>query len=123
VPGSGEEAFMQKVPLELVLPGMILARTITNDTGMVLCGEGTELTDVIIERLKRMNVSHVTLKGHPVDLGDTKSTEQKLADLRDRFVRVQGDPLMDRLLKASEKALIALEEERQSQDETEGGTR
>ena len=70
-----------------------------------------------------MNVSHVTLKGHPVDLGDTKSTEQKLADLRDRFVRVQGDPLMDRLLKASEKALIALEEERQSQDETEGGTR
>lgn len=114
---------MQKVPLELVRPGMILAKTITNDTGMALCGEGTELTDVIIERLKRMNVSHVTLKGHPVDMGETKSTEQKLDELRSRFVRVQGDTLMDMIQSSLESALIALEEERQAQDDTEGGPR
>ena len=114
---------MQKVPLELVRPGMILAKTITNDTGMALCGEGTELTDVIIERLKRMNVSHVTLKGHPVDMGETKSTEQKLDELRSRFVRVQGDTLMDMIQSSLESALIALEEERQAQDDAEGGPR
>lgn len=114
---------MQKVPLELVRPGMILAKTITNDTGMALCGEGTELTDVIIERLKRMNVTHVTLKGHPVDMGDTKTPEQKIEELKARFVRVQGDPLMDEILAASEGALMALEDERHAQDEAEGGPR
>ena len=112
---------MQKVPLELVQPGMILARAITNDTGMALCGEGTELTDVIIERLKRMNITHVTLKGHPVDMGETKSVQQKLEELRARFARVQGDPLMDDILAAAEGALMAQDEERQAQDEAEGG--
>ncbi|HWR69137.1 MAG TPA: hypothetical protein VN416_08965 [Desulfomonilia bacterium] len=112
---------MQKVPIELVRPGMILARTINNDAGMALCGEGTELTDVIIERLKRMNVSHVTLRGHPVDLGQTKTKEQKIVELKARFIHVQGDPLMDMILAASESALIALEEERQAQEAEEGG--
>ena len=114
---------MQKVPLELVQPGMILAKTITNDTGMALCGEGTELTDVIIERLRRMNVTHVTLKGHPVDMGDTKSIGQKIEELRARFIRVQGDPLMDMILVASEGALMVMEDERQAQEEAEGGSR
>jgi hypothetical protein len=54
---------MQKVPIELVKPGMVLATTVCNDSGMALCGEGTELTDTIIERLKRMNVTHLVLKG------------------------------------------------------------
>lgn len=112
---------MQKVPLELVRPGMILAKTITNDTGMALCGEGTELTDVIIERLKRMNVTHVTLKGHPVDMGETKSTEQKIEEVRARFVRVHGDPLMDMILASLERAITSLDEERHVQDDAEGG--
>lgn len=112
---------MQKVPIELVRPGMVLARTITNETGMALCGEGTELTEAIIERLGRMNITHVTLKGHPVDMGESRTLEQRLDELRGRFVRVQGDPLMDRIHAAAEQALIALDEERCADDPAEGG--
>ncbi|HVN71012.1 MAG TPA: hypothetical protein VMU10_03220 [Desulfomonilia bacterium] len=112
---------MQKVPIEIVKPGMVLARTVTSDAGMVLCGEGTELTDVIIERLKQKNVSHVTLKGHPVDFGDSKTTEQKIGELKERFLQVKGDPLMEKILEATERAIIALDAERAEESSEEGG--
>jgi hypothetical protein len=125
VHGLGEflkEALMQKVPIELVKPGMVLAKPITNDAGMALCAEDTELSETIIERLMRMNVSHVTLKGHPVDLGgETKTKEQKIEELQARFSRVQSDPLMQQVLSASQSALMALEEERVGDDTAEGG--
>lgn len=111
---------MQKVPIEVVKPGMVLAKGVTSDAGMVLCGEGTELTDSIIERLKQKNVSHLTLKGHPVDLGESKSTEQKVNELKERFSRVQSDPLMLKILEAIESAIIALDTERKDES-TEGG--
>jgi hypothetical protein len=125
VRGSGEflkEALMQKVPIELVKPGMVLAKPITNDAGMALCAEDTVLTETIIERLIRMNVSHMTLKGHPVDLGgEAKTKEQKIEELKARFSRVQGDPLMQKILSAAQSALTALEAERGSDDTAEGG--
>jgi hypothetical protein len=113
---------MQKVPIELVKPGMVLAKPITNDAGMALCAEDTELSETIIERLIRMNVSHVTLKGHPVDLGgETKTKEQKIEELKTRFSRVDGDALMQKILSAAQSALMALEAERVGDDTTEGG--
>jgi len=125
VRGLGEylkEALMQKVPIELVKPGMVLARPITNEAGMALCAEGTELSDTIIERLKRMNVSHVTLKGHPVDLGcETKTKEQKIEELKMRFSRVQDDPLMQKIQSAIESAILSLEAEKEAECATEGG--
>jgi hypothetical protein len=111
---------MQKVPIEMVKPGMVLAKTVASDAGMVLCGEGTELTDSIIERLKQKNVSHLTLKGHPIDLGESKSTEQKVNELKERFSRVQSDPLMQKILEAIESAIIALDTERKDES-SEGG--
>ncbi|HOJ12966.1 MAG TPA: hypothetical protein PLS81_01375 [Deltaproteobacteria bacterium] len=114
---------MQKVPIELVKPGMVLAKTVCNESGMALCGEGTELTDTIIERLKRMNISHVVLKGHPVDMGESKTTEEKLADLEARFERCRKDPLMERVLEAARAALVSLDEERAEQEQREEGSR
>ncbi len=82
---------MQKVPIELVKPGMVLARPITNDAGMALCAEGTELSENIIERLMQMNVSHVTLKGHPVDFGgETKTKEQKVRGAQGKVLQGSG---------------------------------
>jgi hypothetical protein len=113
---------MQKVPIELVKPGMVLAKPITNDAGMALCAEGTELSENIIERLMRMNVSHVTLKGHPVDLGgETKTKEQKIDELKARFSRVQEDPLMQKVLSAAQSALMELDTEREADNSEEGG--
>jgi dsDNA-specific endonuclease/ATPase MutS2 len=109
---------MQKVPIDMIKPGMVLAKTILNEKGMALCAEGTELTAAIIERLMKMNVSHLTLKGHPVELGiETKTKEQRVQELIMRFSRVQGDPIMDKLESSIEHAILTQEEEGESTPE------
>ncbi len=105
---------MQRVPIHLVQPGMILARPVINEKGMPLCAEGTELNATIIDRLKKMGIDMLTLKGHPVDLGrDEKTSEEKVREMMARFDRVTGEPVMDKLKEAIAAAMAAddLEEE------------
>lgn len=108
---------MQRVPLSKVKPGMVLARAITNEKGMPLCAEGAELSDAIIERLRRMNVDVVTLKGHPVDLGgEVKTRDERIQEMEARFVRVADDPLMERLKNAIAAAIAGDLEEDEEED-------
>ncbi len=110
---------MQRVPINLVMPGMVLAKPVVNDAGMPLCAEGTELTAALIDRLKRMNVPQLTLKGHPVEMGGpAKSPEEQIREMTARFARVQGDPIMDTIREAIEKAIIA--ESMEQPDEAAG---
>lgn len=98
---------MQRVALRLVKPGMVLAKPILNEDGMPLCAEGTVLSDVLIERLQRVNVTMVTLKGNPVDTGQAvKTPEEKVAEMKQRFVRVGDLPHMQRLMTAVEEAIL-----------------
>ncbi|MFY9397957.1 MAG: hypothetical protein WAR22_06285 [Desulfomonilia bacterium] len=99
---------MQKVPISLVQPGMVLAKPVLNEAGMPLCAEGTELTESIIDRLRRLNVPFLTLKGRPVDMGETEpSLQERISKLRERFAPVQGDPTMERVRVAIEQAVIS----------------
>lgn len=99
---------MQKVPINLAAPGMILAKPVTNEKGMPLCAEGTELNANLIERMKKMNVQTLVLKGHPVDLGDReKSTDERLQEIKARFAHLEGDPIMDRLRDAIVSAIAS----------------
>lgn len=103
---------MQKVPIDLAKPGMVLAKTVFNDKGMALCAEGTELSANVIDRLMKMHVSSLTLKGHPVDLGiETKTGEQRVKELSARFSMVQGDSIMDMLKTAIEQAILSRQDE------------
>jgi hypothetical protein len=54
---------MQKVPLEKAAKGMILDKPIVRGNGVVLMGEGTELNEQLIERLKALDITRVTVKG------------------------------------------------------------
>jgi hypothetical protein len=109
---------MQKVPIDLVKPGMVLAKSVSNEKGMPLCAEGTELNANLIERLKKMNIGTVTLKGHPVDVGvDEKTTEEKIQELNARFIKVEGDPIMDKLKEAIASAIVSEGLEEQDDEE------
>lgn len=109
---------MQKVPIDLVKPGMILAKPVINEKGMPLCAEGTELNANLIERLKKMNIGTVTLKGHPVDFGvDEKTTEEKMQELDARFIKVEDDPIMDKLKEAIASAIVSEGFEEQDNEE------
>ena len=67
---------------------MVLAKDVMTPDGRVLCGKGTSLTAAIIERILKMDISHITVEGHPVDVGGEKSLEEELADIEERFSRV-----------------------------------
>ncbi|HNY65123.1 MAG TPA: hypothetical protein PKM41_06765 [Deltaproteobacteria bacterium] len=114
---------MQKIPIGLAAPGMVLAKPILNEKGMPLCAEGTELTEMLIDRLRAMNVTILTVKGHPIDTGDREKTlEERLAEIEDRFIRVKGDPIMDEVKDAIMRAVRKEAAEREAMEAREGSS-
>ena len=93
---------MQKIPLLLAEPDMVLARDIFRDdnaNGPPICGRGVTLTDALIDRLKRMEVQTITVEGHPVRMDGDRTEEEILLALDKRFEKVEDDPLTNKLKK------------------------
>lgn len=73
---------------------MTVAKPVMNDSGVVMVGAGTELTEATIEKLKRLEIASVIVKGRPVDTGSPeKPLEQLFAELDERFTLVAEDKL------------------------------
>lgn len=87
---------MPKIPVDKLEPGMILAKPIMTANGMVMLGEGTELTEKWVERIQDMEIASVFIDGPPVQ---TISKEQALAELEARFALVEGKPYMSSIKK------------------------
>jgi len=86
---------MQDILTIMAGEGMVLARDVLTPEGRVLCGKGTVLSESLIVRLQRMEISHIAVKGHPVEIEGEKSLKDELAELDERFSRVQKiAPLM-----------------------------
>ncbi|MDY0187500.1 MAG: hypothetical protein RBR16_06220 [Syntrophus sp. (in: bacteria)] len=93
---------MRRVPSEKLEPGMILARPILMKNGMVLFGEGTELTDGYIERIRNMAVESIQVEGSaPL----TESREKLMEELEARFRPVEQQPYMKLLKKLVEEQI------------------
>lgn len=87
---------MPKIPAAKLEPGMILAKPIMTPNGMVMLGEGTELSEKWIERIQDMEIASVFIDGPPIQ---TISREEALANLEDRFALVAGKPYMNSIKK------------------------
>ncbi|MFH1215262.1 MAG: hypothetical protein V1706_02040 [Pseudomonadota bacterium] len=83
---------MQQILSLQAAEGMVLAKDVNTPDGRVLCGKGTSLTASMIDRFVKMEVSHITVEGHPVQIEGEKSLEQELADIDKRFARVKHVP-------------------------------
>jgi hypothetical protein len=90
---------MQKIPLKLAEPGMILAKDAISSDNKILCGAGIVLTQEIIERLIRMNIGGVVVEGHPVHLEGEQTIKERLSDLEIRFSRVKNNPVLRAIMK------------------------
>ncbi|MFO8031611.1 MAG: hypothetical protein R6U22_03620 [Desulfohalobiaceae bacterium] len=75
---------MQKILLSQGRPGMVLAKPVTRDNGMVLIAQGTELSEGIIRRLEGMGVQQVVVEGNPL------SEEQGGAGLQEKLHRLDS---------------------------------
>lgn len=71
--------------------GMKLAQPIQNESGMVLLGEGTEITPSIIDRLHEMGLTSVLIQGKRMP---KKSKEDVLADIDERFKKTENEKYM-----------------------------
>lgn len=86
---------MIKVPANDLKPGMKLAKPVLNDGGMILLGEGTELTETHISRLQKMtSLVNIAVVG---DALPGKSLDQSLAELDERFKKTENEPYMGTL--------------------------
>ncbi len=85
---------------------MVLARDVVTADGRVLCGKGTTLNQVIIDRIRKMDIQHITVEGRPLVEEDQKTLEEELLDIERRFSKVQKiPPLMYLKKKMRERAI------------------
>jgi len=82
---------MPRIPIDKVMPGMCLAEPVTNEIGLVLINEGTVLNETLIEKLKKMNLNSLKIKGEPQPV---VSKEEMLTELDERFKIVESKPYM-----------------------------
>ncbi len=87
---------MPKVPVTQLQAGMKLAKPILTKNGMVMLGEGTELTQAWIERIEDMGIISVFIDGPPIQ---TISKEDALVSLEARFAVVEAKPYMKNIKK------------------------
>ncbi len=90
---------MQKINLDQAQAGMTLARAVTNEKGITLCGEGTALTDSLIARLEKVAIHRLVVEGHPVDDGSEElSPETKREVIMERFRHARKNPLNNAIM-------------------------
>lgn len=90
---------MKRVVIEELTAGMVLAKPVTNSTGLVVLPLGAELDESTLARLQRLGLTSVYVEG---DAGDAsgKTLAELEAELDHRFRRVIDDPLQYQLREA-----------------------
>lgn len=83
---------MQQILTAQAAEGMVLAKDVETADGRILCGRGTELTASLIERFLRMDISNLTVEGHPVEIEGEKTLQEELREMEERFSRVKDIP-------------------------------
>lgn len=83
---------MPKITPDKLEPGMKLLKPVMNRSGMVLLGEGTELTAELIEKIKDMDADSISI--HRTS-SPSMPKEESLSALDRRFKSVEEEPYMD----------------------------
>ena len=114
---------MQRIKVEQAAPGMVIAHPIETSNGQVLCAKGAELSEGLIGRLEKIEISHIFVEGHPVDDGKPKKTlEEDLAALERRFGSVTDDKLMSALKIIVQKHIQKKHRREREEESEEAGT-
>ncbi len=99
---------MQQILSGQAEEGMILAQDVMVSEDRILCGKGTVLTAALLARLIKMDIMHVTVEGHPVDVPGEKSLKAELRDIEARFSLVtKVPPLMYIKKRLMQKMIIS----------------
>lgn len=103
---SLEDLPLQQIPTALAAAGMVLAKDVKTTKDRILCGKSTVLDERLIDRLQKMDITHITVKGHPVTIEGEKSLKEEISYVEERFSRVTHIPPLMYLKKRIIKRLI-----------------
>lgn len=98
---------MPKVNADKLEPGMKLTKPVLNKAGMVLLGEGTELTETWVRRIQDMDIANIHVDGPELE---KVPKEELLAELDRRFKNVESKPYMGQLKRALQQHIESLYE-------------
>ncbi|MDF1614497.1 hypothetical protein [Desulfurivibrio dismutans] len=98
---------MQQIATVQATEGMVLAKDVETGDNRVLCGRGTTLTAAMIDRFKRMDITHITVEGHPVVVEGARTLKEEVMDVEERFSRVRHIKPLMYLKKRIQERLIA----------------
>lgn len=90
---------MKRVVLTELLPGMVLAKPVTNSAGLPVVADGAVLDDVMIERFKKLELASVYVEGEAGAAGGKTLAELEI-ELDHRFRHVCQDPLQQKIVAA-----------------------
>jgi hypothetical protein len=94
---------MQRLTLEQLKPSFVLAKPAVDAKGRTLIAEGTQLTDQMIDQLRRREVTSVAVVGAPVVVEGANAPmtiEERAAHLDRAFAPHCGDLFMMRMREA-----------------------
>ncbi|HIE64467.1 MAG: hypothetical protein ABGX83_05100 [Nitrospira sp.] len=100
---------MKDILLESAKEKMVLAKDIAHPGGsdlLPICRKGTELTQVLIERLTEMGIQSLCVKERPVKLERDDDLQERLDALDDRFKRLDGNQRMMKLKEITRRQLL-----------------
>lgn len=90
---------MKRVILTELLPGMVLAKAVTNSAGLPVVAEGAVLDEVMIERFKKLDLASVYVEGAAEAAGGKTLAELEI-ELDHRFRYVNQDPHQQKIVAA-----------------------
>ena len=87
---------MKRISIEHAQPGQILAQKLTRNDGVLLAGQGAEVTEGLLRMLSRMNIDTIVIE-EEITLSPEELEEiyqKRVADLSKRFARVERQPVL-----------------------------
>jgi hypothetical protein len=105
---------MRRIALQETVPGMVLAKPITNPAGLVVVAAGVILDETLIARLEQMGKSAVYVGGSSAEGTPDKSIGELEQEVAWRFRKVGADPVQIRIKEAICKFMRAAHPEHSS---------
>ena len=107
---------MSRVPVSKLVSGAVLLRPVVNKNGLILIAEGTELTDLLISKIRSMDVDSVYVRGSKRVL---PPSDEMLKDLDRRFSKIESEPFMSIIKNAVTGHIMSLYEDNGPEDPQE----
>ncbi|MBN1670025.1 MAG: hypothetical protein JXR37_03265 [Kiritimatiellae bacterium] len=86
---------MKNVAIQEVSAGDTIARDLMSSSGSLILAKGTQLSDSMIARLKKMNVRELVVEGQ--DAQSQEQVDALLAGLEARFAGRTADPYLSEM--------------------------